>query len=231
MPLVTYRTLNRLRRCVPIWRSGLGWLSDAEVGRIRETGYLFIHVPKTGGSSVSEYLYGMAMPHRLARDIRFYHPSLFRRSCSFAVIRDPVDRFLSAFDYLTAGGLLPQDREFAAKYVTPFPDVGSFVEALEGRSFRTSVLKWLHFRPQADFLCRRGDCLVDHLIAFEELASAVQRLVRGIAPFPKLNVTPGPRSPADALGVRGLALVGEIYAQDAWLRRRVHVQKLPKCGF
>ena len=66
------------------------------------TGVLFVHVPKTGGTSVARALYGTeGGGHRTVREVR---AALGRQRAdalfSFAVVRDPVGRAASAYRYL-----------------------------------------------------------------------------------------------------------------------------------
>lgn len=61
------------------------------------TGTIFIHIPKCAGTSVSEALYGVDPWHF---SIKRYSEKVLASYVSFAVVRDPVDRFYSSFYYL-----------------------------------------------------------------------------------------------------------------------------------
>jgi hypothetical protein len=65
---------------------------------------LFIHVPKNGGTSVKRALYRSDPGHASARYYDLFFPEWFARVPSLAILRDPVDRFLSGFDFLLNGG-------------------------------------------------------------------------------------------------------------------------------
>ncbi|WP_417536884.1 hypothetical protein [Methylophaga sp.] len=65
---------------------------------------LFIHVPKNAGTTISTQLYGGHIGHRSARYYQSCDPDFFSRTKSFAIYRNPVDRFVSAFKYARKGG-------------------------------------------------------------------------------------------------------------------------------
>lgn len=69
-----------------------------------ETGILLLHIPRTGGTSLFEALYGINLQgqhryHLTAREFDFLNPVLFRRLLKVAVVRDPVARLESVYDF------------------------------------------------------------------------------------------------------------------------------------
>ena len=84
-----------------LWAHTFGaWAIQA----IDRAGILYVHIPKTGGTSVSNILYGRNLPHFTAS---FYQLALGPRFSSltrFATIRHPTKRLLSAWNFLRAGG-------------------------------------------------------------------------------------------------------------------------------
>jgi hypothetical protein len=65
---------------------------------------LFIHVPKNGGTSVKRALYRSDPGHASVRYYDLFFPEWFATTASLAILRDPVDRFLSGLDFLRGGG-------------------------------------------------------------------------------------------------------------------------------
>lgn len=60
---------------------------------------IFIHIPKTGGLTVCEYLSRIAEPHqKFWREI----PERFAHFDRFTIVRNPFDRFISSWIYCTA---------------------------------------------------------------------------------------------------------------------------------
>lgn len=65
---------------------------------------LFIHVPKNGGTSISTALYGGSPGHKTAWFYRCAAPEFYKAASPMAVLRDPVERFLSAYWFIRRGG-------------------------------------------------------------------------------------------------------------------------------
>lgn len=189
---------------------------------VRDTGLLFIHVPKTAGTSVQMALYGRTLGHDSLATWWKNHPRSMVGIRTAAVVRDPVDRFLSAFHYLKRGGINAHDAEFAARFLAPYATAGELADVVE----QPDVQHWLlgegfHFRRQADFLRdRSGTVRIDHLFAYERLDEAAARLSdilgRPIS-FPHLNRSGRPDS---SLSARQHELIRSIYAEDVALHER-----------
>ena len=190
-------------------------VSPYSLGPALATGVVFVHVPKTGGTSVARALYGTdGVGHRTARDLRgAVGADVWDRAFTFAVVREPVDRLASAFRYLRAGGSNGLDAAFAERELAPFDTLDSFVLGwLTARSSQS----WVHFRPQADFVCGpSGEVLVDVVARYERLAAdyeAVRQRTGVGGPLPWANA--GPPRPAPDLSPAARARVAEVYAAD-----------------
>jgi hypothetical protein len=79
-------------------------LSDVVPAEVRSGGAIFIHIPKNAGTAIKRSLYGVDPGHLSSRFYALSAPTLLKCSNSFAVIRDPCDRFMSSYDFLIKGG-------------------------------------------------------------------------------------------------------------------------------
>ncbi|MDO6461492.1 sulfotransferase family 2 domain-containing protein [Granulosicoccaceae sp. 1_MG-2023] len=149
-------------------------LSDLE----REHGFVFIHIPKTGGNSIRNALCpGDGVYAHFTADKYVESGVNLQRYFVFTVARNPWDRFVSAYAYLNAGGGISLDGSdldlrFSEKYLRPYESFGDFVKALRDQpKFRRKVLAWPHFRPQYEFVySSAGRSIVDYVAKFEKLA-------------------------------------------------------------
>lgn len=79
--------------------------------------------------SVSEALYGLQIKHASVRYYARAAPKLLGDVGSFAVVRDPVERFQSAFDYAKAGG--SRDSRISAPFRERYMAFRSLDDALD----------------------------------------------------------------------------------------------------
>jgi hypothetical protein len=139
-------------------------------------------------------LYGRQIPHASWREWRQFNPSKFKRYFKFAVLRDPISRFASAFYYLRSGGMNSSDKEFGERVLKPFADPNELAKALIDLELQRVILHWWHFRPQADFVAdERGRPQIDLMLRFENLNEAFEAITRKLnvqgCKLPRLNAT------------------------------------------
>ena len=178
---------------------------------------IFIHIPKTGGVSIAAALYGVLIPHYTWQEWRRVNPTKFKRYFKFAVLRDPVTRFASSFDFLKAGGISATDQEFSRVELADFNTANDFAKALADPGVASRILSECHFTPQTEFVVSRsGRLKVDRLISFENLHAgfgAVARLLGSESmQLPHLNKTPQRRELRFDDEAR--AVLDRVYASD-----------------
>lgn len=76
------------------------------------TNTIFIHIPKCAGQSIGQWLYGHTVHHTSVTGHIRKNPEFFKQAFVFTVVRDPVDRFLSAWNYVARGGRKPSDQKY-----------------------------------------------------------------------------------------------------------------------
>lgn len=163
------------RACDVGVRLPLGRKRMARLDKIRQAKTLFIHIPKNAGTSVNSLLYGENMRHETARYFHHAAPDLRERNImSFAIWRDPVERFLSAFDFARQGGgrMVRLHPHFANLY----RNFRSLDDALDHVEHARSPYALDHvFRPQNWYVRDRANRLiVDKLVPFHSLAQLPQ---------------------------------------------------------
>ena len=198
---------------------------------------IFIHVPKTGGVSIDRYLHdhydlGGFSGHHPAKLIRATDPEKFSSYFKFAFVRNPWDRLVSAFYFLSQGGYSKIDKVIIEKYIAKYagnfshfvrdlPDNLHFVQApeLSGEFFADGLpFDTSHFIEQVYWVCdNNGALLVDYLGRFESLASDFQILCGrlgtkevGLAPSNSSNHAHYRSCYTDETA----AIVGQLYKQD-----------------
>ena len=144
---------------------------------------VFVHVPKTGGASILQICmhhgvrvidHDLRNPvYRSLSDVKNDNPDVY----SFAIVRNPWDRVVSAYHYLRKGGIKYEDRIDAENFVNQYADFGEFVaNAFIGGA----ILRQIHFIPQYQWLSDESGLIVDQVGKFEKLQLHVSRWLKTI---------------------------------------------------
>jgi hypothetical protein len=137
--------------------------------RIAQRGILFVHIPKNGGTSISHALYGMPIGHA---SVRFYLTAAagVMRTCpAFAILREPEQRFLSAWRHARLG--VAADTVINEAFRATYQGFRSIDDALDHiESARSPYELDNIFRSQRWYLTdRAGKLVVQNLVAFDQL--------------------------------------------------------------
>lgn len=184
---------------------------------------IFIHVPKAAGSSIKVEVYGSAKSaggHRRIAEYAAYDMARTQAFFKFAFVRNPWDRLLSAYSYLSQGvGTTFRDNQFARSFLADVEDFEGFMHRLEDPGWRKQILYYDHFRPQAHWICMPGarTHAMDFLGRFETMPEDMARLRThlGLDAGAPVQARPSRHVPyREAYTARTRATVEEIYAQD-----------------
>ena len=178
--------------------------------------FIFLHVPKTAGSSVVDaLLHGESAGHLPAfQFLAYLGAKQYDKAFKFAFVRHPLSRAISAFNYLKSGGTTIQDMKFAHQNLVRFETFDAFVKL--GLAKEPTILNYVHFRPQAYFLAdlRTGHIAVDFLGRFESLGEDYALLANQLGittTLPILNKGPRPDQEVTPEAVR---TIERIYDMD-----------------
>lgn len=201
--------------CDKGFRPWIGRERQSALDCIREAGVLFIHVPKNAGMSISNALYGRQIKHRSMAYYCHVAPDIARDLPSFAILRDPVDRFLSAYTYARTGGSL--HNSVAIPFQEHYRAFRSVDDALDHIEAADSEYAIDHiFRPQSWYVTdRRGTIAVEHLFTIDQMqciGAIVPALRESV--LPRLNQATG-RKPDLTNGQ--IARIHWLYREDARL--------------
>ncbi len=123
---------------------------------------IFIHINKTGGSSVEKAL-GLRFEHKTAlENIEKIGEEAWEKAFSFTVVRNPWDKVVSHYHYR----IQTNQTDLKDKPI-PFAE---WVELAYGRQDSRYYDRPRMFMPQCDWVCdKQGRLLVDFVARFESL--------------------------------------------------------------
>ena len=143
-----------------------------------KTGLMFVHIPKCAGISLNYTLYGnKGGGHSCSLEYKLFFSSRnYNKLFKFAVVRNPIDRVFSAYQFLKNGGRNDWDKNFAERTVNKYLNFEDFVlHWLDEQN----IYDGIHFVPQFEFVCDLdGDVIVDHLVHYERLEEEYIDIIR-----------------------------------------------------
>ena len=173
---------------------------------------IFIHIPKTGGSSVHNTLIEKIKPEIGVTHAEEGHYKLITARkrlkshmlvpyvddyFTFCFVRNPWDRFVSAYNYLLTGGSINEDpvtgmdKKDRDNFISPYKTFNDFVLMNSaGNKIYTKLLWQQHFVPQYKFILNAENNLesVDYIGRFENLSEEFDIICKKIGiTTPKLK--------------------------------------------
>ncbi len=139
---------------------------------------IFVHIQKTGGSSISAALSGQHSPpekHLSAVELReLYGPETWDSCFRFSIVRNPWDRLVSWWSMIdahrekyNAGAKLNGFQQYVLSHATSFEE---FLTRCDKEVTDPDGVKWI-YRNQIDHLTdAHGQVMVDFIGRFEALA-------------------------------------------------------------
>lgn len=205
LPSGTFERLDQSRR----WR------------HYRKAGIVFIHVPKAAGSSVTEVLYGGRLGHHPATELMREDPEGWAALDKFAIVREPIARFLSAYAFAMNGGTQQGAIRWRPEYEQQaLRDANVFVRdyLARGGILEKDIVFW----PQTHFVCGDSGQPATGLRLFTtaQFAAVEQFLAQqGHTAPTRLNRGQPPAGLNLDLNPDTHRLLAEIYARDLeWYR-------------
>jgi sulfotransferase famil protein len=187
------------------------WRIDQAVRRRR---LIFVHVPRAAGTSIAQALYGPRNTrHHSIRYFRTVAPRFFAQAESFAILRDPFDRFASSYAFVRSGGT--ETCRMSDVFVRQTAHLKSVDDYLSFIEERDDLSLDFVMRPQSWFVCdlETGAPLVRRLFLYGQDDALLADYLKdqGVAELPWLNMSE--RMPLP-LSARQKRRIEKIYARD-----------------
>lgn len=174
--------------------------------------FIFVHIPKTAGQSVSAALGHPKnqKPHSIKQHLLRENPSYLR----FCFVRNPWDRLASAFFYskrMVKKGVINNDR--VRIYLAEHPDV-TFEQFVTDFVDEDIKRKSVHFREQVYWIDRTSPHFIGRFESMQEHFAWLTRIIGIDAELPQLNASGSVTSYSSLYTPQAIEKVAAIYAAD-----------------
>lgn len=178
---------------------------------------IFIHIPKSGGVSVSKALFGVRSGGHstVTRYKKIFGLRRFYSYFKFCFVRNPYTRLLSAFNYFKKGGFNKTDAEIGLKYFKSFGTLDEFVKVWFSKE---NIWKVPHLYPQTHFISNaKGRLEVDFIGRYENLYADFQLIAEKLQINTELEHHNRSRRTSEWEGCyssKSRAIVSDVYRRD-----------------
>jgi hypothetical protein len=191
----------------------------------------FIHITKTGGTNLKARLLTKQIHYGYYHNEDAEHYKKKKMKC-FAIIREPVERYKSAFYYNMYGGSKHKKRD------TSYNNINLFVSAhYENRELINKYEKGVQFKKQVEWLMN-ADCANTFLIMYDK-TELIPRVLEFCAAHhvecaydttntPNINITNYENN--IPLTEDSIAKIKEMYAEDVELYTKMMGLQKPWCS-
>lgn len=180
---------------------------------------LFIHIPKNAGTSVTRVLYGRELGHRPAVLYLATDAQRFASMPSFAIIRNPYDRFCSIFNHNKCPRYNRKIDIYEDGFYSRFSSPREFAHALgKDKGLKNIFLSHILARPQVEWIKIENKIAVDYLFTYEKLHS-LQNFLDDLSDdrslqLPHANASGRNRSWKTELDEHARGIVYNLYKED-----------------
>jgi len=137
---------------------------------------IFIHIPRTGGTSVLKFMTGRmsGRDHSPWFQYRISCSWAFEHYFKFAIVRNPWDRFVSLYKYFKKGGNGDDYDRYVKNYIDGYNGFNDFVVNGFTELFKKNMVM---FMPQTYFICNlKNELMVDEVLRFENLEIDIKKV-------------------------------------------------------
>jgi chondroitin 4-sulfotransferase 11 len=151
-----------------------------------QKGVLFVHIPRTAGSSLVKILFReLDNFHTLSvnrrkenhKYLKDYSQKFRDNNYIFSFVRNPWDRVVSSFLHLNSNISNNEDIQDKIKYLENYN--GNFTKFVKNAFNEEEIFNCVYFKPQNEWICdEEGKILVDFLGRYENLEEHISVLSR-----------------------------------------------------
>lgn len=175
---------------------------------------LFIHIPKSGGTSIATAAIGKPAGHPYLFEYYLSNKKYTKDFFKFCVVRNPYDRLVSAFAHISQRECNPEFKTlFKELNINSFDDL--IVNLDNPKTYQKLINVIVHFRSQNELIYHKN-VKMDEIFRFEEFDSIQDRLNKKLKTrinLKKLNCSPR-KNYREYYNEYSISVVERIYKKD-----------------
>lgn len=178
---------------------------------------LFVHIPKNAGTSLEKSLSTRHTGHHSWMHYRDNYASEWRDYISFAVLRDPIKRFISCYNYARMEKSfwhtsIPGDKAIYGMHPDYEVCKSKTINEVASMLYKDiNALRHPGWSPQFSWIENQKRIAVDCLFNIDKLHCAMNEL----APTAKIeHINTSTSTCGETLGSRSLSMLSELYNAD-----------------
>ncbi|WP_425392308.1 sulfotransferase family 2 domain-containing protein [Ekhidna sp.] len=170
---------------------------------------IFIHTPKTAGTSISSVLYGTDPWHYSASELKMINKKKFLSYPKVGFVRNPFSRLLSTYHY--AFQWIKQNPKTSVAFVTNYSDFEAFINrGLTSEIVKNHYFFWSYTR----YLSENGKMCMDKIGRFENLKRDFKDIFGEEMHLPELNRSKSSLNYKDFYDANMIVKVKDLYKDD-----------------
>ena len=194
----------------------------AAMHHFKRRNIIFIHIPKNAGSSITQSLFQSGLSHTSALYYKLIDKQSFEEMESFALFRDPVERFCSAFNYIKYHSKQAPNIYFRENHLQQINSISELVAHMQSDlSFKSKLLLFPHFRSQSEFVCdSKGKIIVNqigHLNHISQFTQAISLHLKEEFGFDHINKSTAEKKINDADTI----FIQSLYCKDLIIEKMI----------
>jgi hypothetical protein len=178
---------------------------------------IFIHIPKCAGSAFLNSYLGYQLGHIKVELYLKNYRSLFENFFVFSFVRNPINRFISAYTHIHRetlwGDYLPEYREKIADYGNSLEEVANNINS------DSELLTYPWFEPQHSYLEFQGRIIVNRIFRTENFSEDIKIIEKEtgliLRPIQNINRSPIPEKQySELISQSAVENLKKIYEKD-----------------
>lgn len=186
--------------------------------------FIFIHIPKTWWLAIQKSIcanndvldWKWVVGHKPISLFQVFDEKFVEKTFKFALVREPIDRFTSSYNFLKEGWISGLDRMFSDIFLKDVKDINDFIVKIkQNNSYWKKVLNYIHFLPQSFFVKWLDNKIIVDIYPFHDFETSFNYITKKVWVEAQLNSVNRTKQKEDSIiSDENIKYLNEIYNDD-----------------